>query len=64
MKKIIFLFLFCSVGLHSFGQSQPEDMHKGFSRPNLFFGSGLNLGITDRSFNIGLNPELGFSLNR
>ena len=64
MKKIVFLLLSCLAGLHSFGQSQGEDMHKGFSRANLFFGSGLNLGIADRSFNIGLNPELGFSLNR
>jgi hypothetical protein len=64
MKKILLFFLFSSFGLASFGQSQGEDQHRGFSRSNMFFGSGLNLGIGDRSFNIGLNPELGFSLNR
>lgn len=64
MKKIIFLFLCSTIGLVTYAQSQGEDMNRGFSRSNMFFGSGLNLGIASRSFNIGLNPELGFSINR
>jgi len=63
MKKSLFLLLFCIFCSKLFAQQQNEDMNKGFSRSNMFFGSGLNLGIASRSFNIGLNPELGFSLN-
>jgi hypothetical protein len=63
MKKSLFLLLFSIFCSKLFAQQQNEDMNKGFSRSNMFFGSGLNLGIASRSFNIGLNPELGFSLN-
>ena len=63
MKKYLFLLTFSLFSFYCFAQQQNEDMNKGFSRSNMFFGSGLNLGIASRSFNIGLNPELGFSLN-
>jgi hypothetical protein len=63
MKKSLLLLLFSIFCSKLFAQQQNEDMNKGFSRSNMFFGSGLNLGIASRSFNIGLNPELGFSLN-
>jgi hypothetical protein len=63
MRKYLFLLPFCLFGFHSYAQQQREDMNKGFSQSNMFFGSGINLGIASSSFNIGLNPELGFSLN-
>ena len=63
MKKSLFLLLFSIFCGKLIAQQQHEDMNKGFSQSNMFFGSGLNLGIASRSFNIGLNPELGFSLN-
>jgi hypothetical protein len=33
-----------------------------FKQENLFFGSGLNLGFSGQSFNIGINPEAGYSI--
>lgn len=30
----------------------------------MFFGANLNLGFANRSFNIGVNPEFGYSLTR
>jgi hypothetical protein len=41
------------------------DPNKGkFKRENIFLGTGLNLGIADRSFNVGINPEVGYSITR
>jgi hypothetical protein len=36
----------------------------GFRKENLFAGGGLGLGFGSYNFNIGLNPEIGYSLNR
>jgi outer membrane protein assembly factor BamA len=44
---------------------RPEDPRKGkFKQENIFLGTGLNLGLSDRSFNVGLNPEIGYSITR
>ena len=41
-----------------------QNLDKGkFKQENLFFGSGLNLGFSSQSYNIGLNPEAGYSFN-
>jgi len=45
-------------------QSNDADEKKGkFKRENVFFGSALNLSLGNRFFNVGINPELGYSLN-
>ncbi len=44
-------------------ESEPEEKGK-FKKENIFFGSGVNLGITNLSFNVGLNPEIGYSVTR
>jgi hypothetical protein len=36
----------------------------GFRKENLFIGGGLDLGFGSYNFNIGVNPEIGYSLNR
>jgi hypothetical protein len=36
----------------------------GFSKENLFLGGSLGLGFGSYNFNVGVNPEIGFSLNR
>jgi hypothetical protein len=35
----------------------------GFSKQNLFVGGSLGLGFGSYEFNIGVNPEVGYSLN-
>lgn len=41
-----------------------EGMGTGFLKQNLFMGGGLQLGFGSDEFNIGVNPEIGYSLNR
>lgn len=36
----------------------------GFLKQNLFMGGGLGLGIGSYSFDVGVNPEIGYSLNQ
>ena len=41
-----------------------EEPATGFSKQNLFLGGSLGLGFGSYNFNIGANPEVGFTLNR
>lgn len=61
MKKIILLvsFFFLILTL-SFAQEEKE---KGFKKEQLFLGTGINLGFFN-GFILGVNPEVGYSLNR
>jgi hypothetical protein len=36
----------------------------GFQKQNLFIGGGLELGFGADQFNVGVNPEIGYSLTR
>jgi hypothetical protein len=48
----------------SFAQNtEEEEKDRGFKRDQLFIGSGINLGFFN-GFIVGLNPEVGYSLNR
>ncbi len=65
MKKITVSFLLTllfSVSL--FAQDEDEDEKKGgWKKDHLFIGTGLNLGFSN-GFIIGLNPEMGYSINK
>jgi hypothetical protein len=41
-----------------------EGPGNGFLKENLFLGGGLDLGFGSHEFNVGVNPEIGYSLNR
>ncbi len=43
--------------------AQEKEENGGWKSNHLFIGSGLNLGFSN-GFIIGLNPEIGYSLNR
>lgn len=58
MKKLVAVIVFI---LFVF-QLQAQD-DKGFKRENIFIGSGINLGFSN-GFILGLNPEIGYSLNK
>lgn len=61
--KILIPFLFFCVSLSSYAQNNEVDRQTGgFKKENIFLGTGLNLGLTNRSFNVGLNPEIGYSI--
>lgn len=41
-----------------------DDDGTGFKANHLFLGGGLQLGLGSYNFDIGVNPEVGYSLNR
>ena len=41
-----------------------DDDGTGFKANHLFIGGGLSLGFGSYNFDIGVNPEIGYSLNR
>jgi hypothetical protein len=63
MKKVIvslILGFFFSVSL--FAQNKEEEKG-GWKSDHLFIGTGINLGFSN-GFIIGLNPEVGYSINK
>lgn len=62
MKRSIVLLMFGLFTLTAIGQREEEEKG-GWKTNHLFIGSGLNLGFSN-GFIIGLNPEVGYSINR
>lgn len=63
MPKAFLLLFICIATTNAFAQNQNSDREKGkFKQENIFLGTGFNLGIGSRSFNLGLNPEIGYSI--
>jgi hypothetical protein len=63
----IFLFLISIFVLVNclLAQGQAPNQEKGkFKKENIFLGTGLNLGFANKSFNVGLNPEIGYSITK
>ncbi|MEI8074359.1 MAG: hypothetical protein WCH78_06390 [Bacteroidota bacterium] len=59
---LIFIFVLSNCFL---AQGQATDPEKGkFKKENIFLGTGLNLGFANKSFNVGLNPEIGYSITK
>jgi hypothetical protein len=64
-KRIFLVFALLCLFFHGFSQLEYGDEKQGkFKRENIFIGSGLNLGLGNLSFNVGINPEIGYSLTR
>ncbi len=64
MKKLILSLMLCTVaftGLHA--QEEEEEQKGGWKKDHLFIGTSLNLGFSN-GFIIGLNPEIGYSINK
>ncbi len=61
------LFFLAFAAVPSFSQqiddADPSPRGK-FRKDNIFLGTGLNLGFANSSFNVGLNPEVGYSVTR
>ncbi|MBM3415765.1 MAG: hypothetical protein FJY20_04790 [Bacteroidetes bacterium] len=63
MKKLILSLLLISATAMVLC-AQDDDEEKGGWKPDhLFIGSGINLGFSN-GFIIGLNPEVGYSINK
>ncbi len=61
MKHLLTL-LFTILTLTSFAQNEEEEEKKGFDANKMFIGGSLNLGLGGSSFNLGANPQVGYSL--
>jgi hypothetical protein len=73
IRKVVIAVCLSLTGLISFGQGHmpnrvttysDEGEGTGFLKQNLFLGGSLGLGFATDQFNIGLNPEIGYALNR
>lgn len=66
MKNLLAALLLLSLATitHAQDLSDEEGYKGGFRKENMFFGSGLNLSLGNRFFNVGVNPELGYSVNK
>ncbi len=61
--KILIACVLLSISISSFSQQMESDEQKGkFKKENIFLGTGFNLGLGNHSFNVGLNPEIGYSI--
>jgi hypothetical protein len=57
--------LFCVFTCFAQEETDTYDDRKGkFKQERIFLGSGINFGISSTSYNIGLNPEIGYSINK
>ena len=71
IKKVLVVIVFGVMGLGVRAQHMrapvntytDEGSGTGFRKENLFVGGGLGLGFGSYEFNLGLYPEVGYSLN-
>ncbi|MBT9483717.1 hypothetical protein [Sediminibacterium sp.] len=64
MKKGCWILILMLGSLSSLkAQLEAPEKPVGFDPARVFIGTSLNLGLSNRFFNLGLNPEVGYSLN-
>lgn len=72
-KSVLLAFCLSTAAVVAVAQDQPpsrvntytdEGSGKGFLKQNLFIGGSLDLGFAADQFNVGINPEVGYSLTR
>jgi hypothetical protein len=63
MNKIILYFLASTLFVLSLSAQDEGDEKGGWKKDHLFIGTTLNLGFSN-GFIIGLNPEIGYSINK
>lgn len=63
MKRTIVLLFIASILSLSVSAQDEDEKKGGWKKDHLFIGTGLNLGFSN-GFIIGLNPEIGYSINK
>lgn len=64
MKHILSVSLSFLLYISAFAQDEAATKIKGFNTNSVFVGTSVNLGLSNNYFNIGLNPEIGYSINK
>jgi len=64
MNKVILFFLMVFSMIHSVFAQHEEEEKGSFKRENIFIGTALNVGFSSGVFQIGANPEIGYSITR
>lgn len=64
MKKLIAALFLLSMAQGIRAQEDSTGERRGFKKENLFAGGSLSLSFGNRSFQVGVNPMLGYSLTR
>lgn len=65
MKSGLALAILLSVFSYSSLLAQEEEEKKGeFKKENIFIGTALNLGFGSSVFQLGANPEIGYSITK
>lgn len=62
MKKPILFLLMFFVIISSLLAQYEEEEKGGFKQENIFIGTALNIGFSSGVFQIGANPEIGYSI--
>jgi hypothetical protein len=60
-RRFAFILIFLSSLQILFAQDDNMPV-KGFNKNRVFIGTSINLGLSNNFFNVGLNPEIGYSL--
>ena len=60
--KLVAFLLFASLLPAGLQAQDDEEKKGGFKKENIFIGSALNLGFSSGIFQLGANPEIGYSI--
>lgn len=56
------ILLICAFTLFAQERDYVDENKGKFKTERMFLGTGLNVGLANRSFNFGINPEVGYSI--
>ena len=62
MKKLFLATALLVSALSLFAQEEEETPKGGFQKERVFVGASLGLGLGSGTFNVGVNPEVGYSI--
>ncbi len=63
--KVFLLITVVSISINSLAQRYEVDEQKGkFKQENVYMGAGVNIGFTNRSYNLGITPDVGYSITK
>lgn len=62
--KLVLILLMTSISSSVLFAQDEEEKKGGFKKENIFIGTAINLGFSSGVFQIGANPEIGYSITK